>query len=98
MPRDLLGDEVPVPVTWAPRKRHEPKPWGYFAPPGTGPAGETCGTCEHHVIKRMGKNYHKCARSRGKWTGGRKSDILVRSPACSGFERIAENVGVARNE
>jgi len=90
---DLFNGETPL---RSDAKRKEPVPRGYARPPGTGPAGETCGTCEHHVIKRMGKNYHKCARSRGKWTGGRKSDILVRSPACSGFERIAENVEGSR--
>ena len=87
MPRDLLGDDVAVPVTWAPRKRHEAKPRGYYAPPGTGPAGETCGTCEHHVRKRMAKDYHKCELARVKWTGGRASDILVRSPACHAWQR-----------
>ena len=83
---DLLGDPVRVQdLPGAPRKRKDPKPRGYYAPPGTGPAGETCGTCEHHVIKRMGKNYHKCDRAKAKWTGGGASDIRVRSPACSGW-------------
>lgn len=89
---DLFGGETPL---TSQAKRHDPTPYGYARPPGTGPAGETCGTCEHHVIKRMAKNYHKCALAKAKWTGGRKSDILVRSPACSAW--IAE-ASVSANE
>lgn len=62
---------------------------GYAHAPGTGPAGKTCGDCEHHIVKRMGRDYHKCEefkRQGGRWTGGPGSDILVRSPACKFFK------------
>ena len=49
-------------------------------------AGETCNTCQHHVTIRYSKRYHNCALARGKWTGGRASDILVRAAACKGWE------------
>lgn len=89
---DLFGDEVPMRPP--PRSKlgpkggkHYVKPWGYFAPPGTGPAGETCKTCAHIVARgNVAGRYLKCLRARGKWTGGRKSDILAGSPACSGWE------------
>lgn len=57
---------------------------GYYAPPGTGPKGETCGTCKHACD--FGR-YKKCGKARSKWTGGRGTDILVRSPACSAWEK-----------
>lgn len=82
--QDLFGEVPPQQHTVTGRKTARAK--GYYAPPGTGPADHTCGDCRHHVLKRMSKTYHKCDRARGKWTGGRASDILVRSPACSGWE------------
>jgi len=59
---------------------------GYASPPGTGPDGETCGTCAHSVARRMAKTYWKCGRIRHLWTGGRATDILVGSPACRAWE------------
>lgn len=50
-------------------------------PPGTGPEGETCGTCGHHVVHIWSKRYHKCALV--KPTRGPGTDIRVRSPACA---------------
>lgn len=73
-------------VEYAKRGKYYVEPRGYYAKPGTGPAGETCGSCRHHVTIRYSKRYHKCALARGKWTGGRASDILVRASACIGWE------------
>lgn len=72
------GDTVVVPV----RGKHYVKAKGYAAAPGSGPAGETCGSCSHHAIRRYAKSYHKCELTRACWTGGRATDILVRAPAC----------------
>lgn len=55
---------------------------GYAGMPGAGPAGETCGTCEH--IER-GK-YRKCGHPRGYKSSSEASDILARSPACEYWE------------
>lgn len=74
-------------VTVKPRGKHYVEPRGYAAPPGTGPAGETCGSCRHYVVKRMAKTYPKCELARHGWTGGRKSDILVRAAACRFWEK-----------
>ena len=70
------------------RGKHYVEPRGYAAKPGSGPVGETCGSCIHHGVKRMSKSYHKCELAAAIWTGGRGSDILVRSPACSKWEKI----------
>lgn len=66
------------------------KPSGYAAIPGTGPEGETCGSCKHMVRKRMGNVYRKCGLMRAHWTGGGKTDILAKSPACSRWEGKGE--------
>lgn len=82
--RELLRRERPG----KPRKRSpDPEPAGYAGLPGTGPAGETCGSCKHLFRNRRAKTYLKCALAQWKWTGGRKSDILARSPACEKWER-----------
>lgn len=89
---DLFGNPI-IPdgpaMTPAERRkltRREPVPKGYAAEPGTGPEGETCRTCKHHAIMQYAKSYHKCELRRATWTGGRGTDILVRSPACKMWE------------
>lgn len=84
---DLFGAPVAV-LTPTKGRRLSPTPNGYYAPPGLGPAGETCGSCAHLYRRQMAKIYLKCDRARHKWTGGRKSDVLVRSPACIGWEKV----------
>ena len=59
---------------------------GYAAPPGSGPDGETCGSCKHHVVRQFAKNYHKCGLT--NYTGGAATDIRVRSPACKMWQAI----------
>lgn len=59
---------------------------GYAAPPGTGPKGQTCGTCRHLYRNRMAKTYLKCSLMRSVWTGGAGTDILAKAPACRLYE------------
>jgi hypothetical protein len=59
---------------------------GYYAPPGTGPAGETCGSYLHVVVRQFANRFYKCGRNRARWTGGKGTDVLFRSPACKGWE------------
>lgn len=73
-------------VAVKPRGVHYIEPRGYAAPPGTGPAGETCKTCTHLTYKALGKNYPKCLLREATWTGGRATDILVNAPACQKWE------------
>lgn len=56
---------------------------GYPAAPGTGPTGETCGTCVHAV---QVDGFYKCKLIESKWTHGYGTDIKLKSPACSKFE------------
>jgi hypothetical protein len=94
--RDLFGNEVSeYAMTPDQRKtllgrKSTPKK-GYAWSPGTGPEGETCGSCEH--IERVSGarcTYPKCGLMRAKWTHGFGSDILVNSPACKKWVRATD--------
>lgn len=66
---------------------YTPKPNGYAAQPGTGPEGETCGTCTHcRQRTARGKHYYKCGRMLAAWNRDRSTDVLLKSPACSRFD------------
>lgn len=66
---------------------------GYAAEPGTGPSGETCKTCRHLVANRLSKTYWKCGLLRAFWTGGAKTDVLLKSPACQHWTAIDRSEG-----
>lgn len=62
-------------------------PSAYAAHPGSGPEGESCKTCKHHVKRRFsGKIYHKCNLISFRWTRGSGTDIRVNSLACERWE------------
>ncbi len=73
-------------VTVPKRSKHHIQQRGYASPPGTGPAGETCGSCNHCARDREGR-YRKCELNRAAWTRGPRTDILARSPACAKWEK-----------
>lgn len=97
---DLFGGKLPQAITYKTqdgrevevkkRGKHYVEPRGYYAPPGTGPDGETCSTCAHYVRRTFSKTYHKCGKARALWTGGRASDILTKASACKGWEKKGE--------
>lgn len=61
---------------------------GYAATPGSGPAEETCGSCKHKVsVQDCAGTFHKCALANHRWTRGGASDIRVKSPTCSLWEK-----------
>lgn len=65
-----------LPQPFPPRK-------GHAADPGTGPQGETCGTCRHYARAKHHDYYHlKCGLMREFWTHGPGSDIRAKDPAC----------------
>ncbi len=69
----------------APEQRHTPvRQQGHIAPPGYGPAGETCGSCAHAIgiRTRSQKTFAKCELNRRNWTHGAASDIRRKDPAC----------------
>lgn len=61
---------------------------GHAMPPGSGPDGETCGTCAS-LIRKKGteRQYLKCFLTASKWTGGSGSDVRGKDPACSKWTR-----------
>lgn len=65
---------------------------GHFARPGTGPEGETCGTCRHYTVKSgdTSKPYRKCGKALAKWTRGPGSDIRKKDPSCHGWEKSTD--------
>lgn len=68
----------------SPRLVHRP---AMAAPEGSGPAGETCGTCRH--CTRVGHHdytYFKCGLMQAYWTHGAGSDIRKKWAACREFE------------
>ena len=56
---------------------------GHAADPGTGPDGETCGTCDHYTQKRHSRIHLKCWLMKEYWTNGPGSDIRKKDPACT---------------
>lgn len=67
--------------------RHTTPTAGHAAAPGTGPAGETCGSCSHCTFRSLKgnktRNFYKCELMTQHWTYGRETDVLKTSPACS---------------
>lgn len=90
---DMFGNEVSLaelarqPFNGR-KKRKEPVPRGYAAPPGTGPKDETCKTCKHIVrVHYHDKTYLKCQLREATWTHGGGSDIRAKFPACRFWEK-----------
>lgn len=79
-------DLMVLPASALVKRVPKQKKSGYAAIPGTGPAGETCRSCEHLVRKEMSGTYLKCGLMRAHWTGGYGTDVLARSPACRRWE------------
>lgn len=55
----------------------------YAAPPGTGPAGKTCGDCAFLRYTGNIKKHPKCGAT--KYTHGDATTIKTRTPACRSF-------------
>jgi hypothetical protein len=62
--------------------------------PGSGPKGETCGSCAKLVVKACNKNYFKCHVMRAQWSGGHSTDIRKKDAACLAWEPRIEKVDV----
>ena len=69
------------------RGKHYVEPRGYADKPGTGPKGETCGSCRHLCRAGTGgKRFPKCVLTEAAWTSTRRTDVLVRAAACSKWQ------------
>ncbi|HUD75275.1 MAG TPA: hypothetical protein VMQ76_09410 [Terracidiphilus sp.] len=93
MSTDLFGSEITKAAPIAPglpTKRKPTAPKGYAAPPGSGPAGETCKTCEHYCrVGGHSKNYRKCGLCEKNWTNGPGTDIKSSAPACRFWKAVS---------
>ena len=96
--KDLFGNEVafdPAGPSLTPKERRKlkhgrttPLPKGHAAPPGSGPAGETCAGCEHYTRREYhNRIYRKCGKNKANWTQGPGSDIRAKDPACRLWEK-----------
>lgn len=61
-------------------------------PPGSGPPGQTCGTCIKCVAKHYSKTYFKCHVLRKFWTSGPATDIRKKDRACLSWEPRIDKV------
>ena len=91
MDLDLFGNPVVDTPTLRQRKENAGRPQGYAAPPGTGPRGETCRTCEFAVRRQGGRKFYwKCAAwlriYHRQWNNSYGTDILLKSPACKHWQ------------
>lgn len=84
--KDLFGRELSLREAMRLAHRAPPKKTGHAFTPGTGPAGETCGTCRHLTRVSMGNTYLKCEKMRAHWTHGPGTDVRAKDAACSAFE------------
>ena len=91
-PQQVIWEELghpPEPASGFGQGRVKGNHRGYPAPPGTGPEGETCKTCEHKTTKPgVAGRYLKCELMYEHWTGGAGTDIKAGSPACRNWEAI----------
>jgi hypothetical protein len=81
--KNLFGWEVPdVPQSKRADRAHP-------ARPGSGPKGETCGTCRH-LARIQPKVYRKCALMRHLWTSSYGTDVRCKDWACERWEGKAD--------
>lgn len=59
---------------------------GHAAATGTGPEGETCGSCGNLARVEYAKTYLKCGLMRAYWTGGEGTDVRARDSACRNWK------------
>ena len=82
--KDLFGNKITVEQAKVieRKRRRKTLPNGNAAPRGSGPAGETCGSCEHaYRSGGHGQRYYKCRLV--KPTRGIGTDIRLKWLACS---------------
>ena len=88
--KDWLADH-PDFLIKMPKVKH-PKDRAHPYPPGSGPAGQTCGTCAKLCERRFSKTYFKCHVLMKFWTAGPGTDIRKKDPACLCWEPRIEKV------
>lgn len=62
--------------------------------PGSGPPGQTCGTCDKCIAKQYNRTFYKCRVMLRHWTKGRATDVRKRDAACMAWEPRMEKLEV----
>lgn len=96
--RDLFGEQVKPSGNSGARTERERKreqrrrysrPRGHAWPPGTGPKGETCGSCKYICrLKPGSRAFFKCYLVKDRWTASAKTDVRYRDPACEKWKAL----------
>ena len=90
--KDIFGNELTL--EQARKLAHKApahmKKQGHAAPPGSGPAGHSCGDCKHLARRSFSKVYLKCGLMQASWTGGAGTDVRAHDPACRRWESNAK--------
>lgn len=85
MMTDLFGAETKEPET---KSKRTYAARGFAARPGSGPAGETCRSCDHSTRVQAGAGtVWKCALGKASWTKSPKTDIRINAEACELWEK-----------
>jgi hypothetical protein len=63
--------------------------------PGSGPKGQTCGTCAKLCTHRANKTHFKCRVLMKSWTAGLGTDVRKKDPACLCWEPRLDEVELA---
>jgi hypothetical protein len=62
--------------------------------PGSGPEGESCGSCAKLVIKRFSEDFFQCHVQRRYWLSEERTDIKATDRACLAWEPATEKVSL----
>jgi hypothetical protein len=61
-------------------------------PPGSGPPGQSCGTCAKLRARTFNRTYFKCNVLKKFWSAGRATDVRKKDPACICWEPWIDKV------
>ena len=86
MTSDLFGLDRALTPEERKRLKAKPKKTGHAALPGTGPEGETCGSCANLHRNELSRTYLKCGLMKARWTGGARTDVRAKDAACRNWQ------------
>lgn len=86
-------DRHPEVLAWlSNQKVSHPMDRAHPYPPGSGPPGQTCGTCAKLCVRRYARNYYKCRVLMKHWSNGFGTDVKLKDQACMSWEPATETV------
>jgi hypothetical protein len=91
--KDWLAGHPEFALVLEERKIVHPLDRAHPYPPGSGPYGQTCGTCAKLCTRHgSSKTYFKCHVLMKFWTAGPGTDIRKKDPACLCWEPRIDKV------